>query len=418
MSSPILSVCRTAYPDYNVAIDRSNQLGRTITNLIRFGVVNRDIVTNQPVTYGAGGTVEASQYGKVLNGTGSSAARASVFLDLSAYDKLTVSFSMYWDSYADNDNLAMEFSSISTPGFTIDPNNSSPSGTFSFLTRSAGSAVYKNARFVRPSGGWHHYVFTFDRTASAGNLGLTLSIDGVRQSLTTVDSSALTGNFASATLHLLSRSGTSLRGVGKLSDIVIRGGTILSADEAAQEYRNPWQIFQPIPRRIFAVSAAGGASVTADGSLPSVSLTAAAGSATGAATASGSIAASSLTAPTGSATGSATTSGSLQAISLSAPTGSAATAGSAAADGSLAVIWLTSPDATATVSIQAQAALAAIFLTPAEGSATGSAVCSGDFAPISLTACRASASNGLESAEALRKSVFLKTYHPSYVIRV
>lgn len=271
MSSLIIPGGWGRYPDYNVGIDRSNHLGRTITNLIRFGVVNRDIVTNQLVTFGSGGTIEASQYGKVLNGTAASAARASVFLDLSAYDKLTISFLMYWDSYADNDNLAMEFSSISTAGFTIDPNNSSPSGTFSFLTRSAGSAVYKNARFARPSGGWHHYVFTFDRTASAGNLGLTLSIDGVQQSLTAVDSSATTGNFASATLHLLSRNGTSLRGVGKLSDIVIRGGTLLSAADAFEEYRNPWQIFQPIPRKIFVPASASGATAALSGNVATTS---------------------------------------------------------------------------------------------------------------------------------------------------
>lgn len=246
--------------------------------------------------------------------------------------------------------------------------------------------------------------------------GMRLYVDGViaATSATVVDYTSqplnllAIGALARATPASISPSSCALAAVWNRS---------LTDAEVIEVSRNPWQIFQPLPRTIFA-PAAGGTSVTADGALPSVSLTAATGSATGAATASGSLAAASLTAPAGNAMSSATTSGSLQAISLSAPTGSAATAGSAAADGALTVIGLTAPDATATVSIQAQAALAAIFLTPAEGSATGSSVCDGSFAPISLTACRASASNGLESAEALRKSVFLKISHPSYVIRV
>lgn len=405
MSSLILPGAWAGYPDYNVGIDRSNPLGRTITNLIRFGAVNRDIVTNQPVTFGSGGTIEASQYGKVLNGTGSS-ARASVPLNLSAYDRATISFWLYWDVYANDDSMAIELTvngGTTAGGFYIDPNSNTPtSGKFAVCV--APSA--KIGGFTRPSSGWHYYTILMRRQAG-GSSGIEAYVDGVSQAITYGLTNTPTGNFANSTLYFLSRAGTTLYGTGKLSDIVIRGGTLLSAVEAAEEYRNPWQIFQPLPRRIFSISS-GGTSVAAAGALPTASLTAATGGATGSAAASGGIAAASLSAPTGSATGSATTSGSLQAISLSAPTGSAAAAGSAAADGALTVIGLTAPDATATVSIQAQAALAAIFLTPADGSATGSAVCDGSFAPISLTACRASASNGLEDVEFLRQMAFTR----------
>lgn len=415
MSSLILPGDWTRQPPVINGVNRGYPLGRAITHCLPLNGNDREIVNGGRITR-TNGTYGVDGRGVSLRSAGASSC-ASIPLTLSSYTSLTVSFWLYWDAFANDDKFAMEYGlNFSYQGFLIVPNASS--GGLEAGVGGSGSPA-NNWRCARPSAGaWHHYLVAFNRDTGTQR-STSIFIDGVEQSYTAVGTTAdVTNNFGNNTLFLFSRNNSSYYGAGRLQNLVLRAGYLGTAWDAREEFLSPWQIFQPLPRRIFAVSAAGGTSVTADGALPAANLTAATGSATGAATASGSLAAASLTAPTGSATGSATTSGNLQAISLSAPTGSAATAGSAAADGALTVIGLTAPDATATISIQAQAALAAIFLTPAEGSATGSAVCSGDFAPISLTACRASASNGLESAEALRKSVFLKISNPSYVIRV
>ncbi len=152
-------------------------------------------------------------------------------------------------------------------------------------------------------------------------------------------------------------------------------------------------------------------SISVAGSLPVISLTAATGAAStgGDVVASAGLPALSLSAPIGASTGTATTSAALAPISLSAATGTASAGADVSASGSIAVIGLTAPLGTAAISIEAQAAIAAVFMSVPTGVATGSAACLGAMSAISLSACRATASNGLENLEFLRQSVFVRS---------
>ena len=137
--------------------------------------------------------------------------------------------------------------------------------------------------------------------------------------------------------------------------------------------QNPWQIFKPIPRYIFAPSSAATGDGTGIGSLYAITLSSPTATAAGTAnaTATGSLAASTLTAPTGSASAgtSATATGAFAASSLSAP--SATATGSALATGALTTVTLTTIPASATGSALATGTIDQIDLSTVTGNATG-----------------------------------------------
>src|SRR4029077_8316979 len=93
----------------------------------------------------------------------------SATLDLSGTSAVTVSFWMNWTSYANDDRLAMEVTpdfNNSTTGFMIDP-NSSFGGGGQFEAGLRGDAGYNQVLFARPSLGWHHYAFIFNKAAGS-----------------------------------------------------------------------------------------------------------------------------------------------------------------------------------------------------------------------------------------------------------
>jgi len=234
----------------------------------------------------------------------------------------------------------------------------------------------------------------------------------------------------------------------------------LTVEEKLLFTRNPWAMFKP--RRIWIdYPIAAGGSVSAEGSLPSISLSAATGSATGAATASAALPAASLSAPTGAATGSANTGGSLAPLSLSAPAGSAAGAATASAslptsalsaptgtavgacvasgaisglsiapptgtafsgagtvaNGVLSQISLSAPTGGATGNAAATGALQGISLFASLSSASGAASCSGALPTISITPCSGSASTAVPASRA-SGSVFCRIDTPRAVVRI
>ena len=254
-------------------LDRYNTLGGKLLHHLPLGGLPRDIVTGTAGTLGAGGALVANGYkGRSLRGTGSS-ARASIALDLSARSKITVAFWLYWDAFANDDALAMEFGTpnySSGNGFLIDPNASGVGGLFLAGVGGGGAGGSNLVAFTRPSAAtWHRITLAMDRTT--GTAPSTQAwVDGVRQTVSTplVNGSPNT-LFDSATLYLLSRSGSSLYGTGNLQDLTIYDG-VLTDGEARDDFQNPWQIFAAPPRRIWGVL----------GGAPTYSITAGAGSLT------------------------------------------------------------------------------------------------------------------------------------------
>jgi YD repeat-containing protein len=162
--------------------------------------------------------------------TGSAAAN----IDLSASTAVTVEFWLKWDVYADNDALAMEFTSNfnqNDGGFLVDPN--SADGTFAV---SMGRDTSRNSiTFTRPSPNqWHHYVFVLDTTAPAATQ-ITPYVDGQPVAYAKTQSGAGAPAFANSTLFFMSRGGASLFGAGALDEVAIYDGA-LSAATVAEHY--------------------------------------------------------------------------------------------------------------------------------------------------------------------------------------
>jgi hypothetical protein len=141
-------------------------------------------------------------------------------LDLSDTSVVTLAFWMNWTSYANDDRLAFEFGANfnnASTGFMVDP-NSSAAGGGQFEIGLLGNGGYNQVVFARPTAGWHHYAFVFNKAAAAAN-EVTPYVDGVAVPYTKTTSSENTNNFAADTLFFMSRGGSGLFGSGSLDDV-------------------------------------------------------------------------------------------------------------------------------------------------------------------------------------------------------
>lgn len=228
--------------------------------------------------------------------------------------------------------------------------------------------------------------------------------------------------------------------------VAVIPGVALSAEQVRSLGNNPWQIFNPLPKRIFASTEAGGTNATGSGSISSVSVSHSTGSASSSSTASGSFAIISIANATATASATsnasataspaaitvtptnATASGSsvsdgnataafqpisisaataigiasavasvgVQSIGITAPNGYADTANHGAASGQFADITVTNVTSSATGSASANASISVISIAAPIGTATGwsfvNAVATGSLPSISIYAPAGSAS--------------------------
>ncbi len=175
-------------------------------------------------TFGASGAISGDPNSAIsFNGTGDSGA---IPMNLSGSSVITVEFWLKWNAYANDDALAMEFTTdfnSNAGGFLVDPNSS-----FGQFAVAIGSGASRNiAMFSRPSAGtWHHYAFVLD-TTQPGTSEITPYVDGQPVSFTQSGFTGTgAGNFASSTLYLMSRGGSSLFGAGSLDELAIYNGAL------------------------------------------------------------------------------------------------------------------------------------------------------------------------------------------------
>jgi hypothetical protein len=215
-----------AWPAINAAGNRWEEAGGT----------GRDIVL-------ANGAVRtAGKFGSEVRFDGTN-DYGSVALDLSAHNSLTLSFWMYWNAYANDDDLCMEFTPTanSNNGWFLDPNDSGD-GRFSFRVGPASGQYY---RFTRPSAAaWHHYAFRFNRGVAGASV---VWVDGNRVALSTIEAeTSLSGNFANSTLYIMSRAGSALFGAGRYADIRIYKGMIQgSVVRSLYAPETRWDLYSP-----------------------------------------------------------------------------------------------------------------------------------------------------------------------------
>ena len=161
---------------------------------------------------------------------------ASAPVNLSADSQLTIEFWMKWNTFANDDSLALEFTpnfNNTAGGFLIDPNSS---GTDEFGVAIGQGAARNNVYFVRPTSGvWHYYAFVIDTTA-AGATQITPYVDGQPVSYTKTASGTGEGPFANSSLYWFSRDASSLFGTGAMQDLALYK-TALTATTIATHYR-------------------------------------------------------------------------------------------------------------------------------------------------------------------------------------
>jgi PKD repeat protein len=214
-------------------------------------------------TFGLPGPIQRST-AVGFNGTSDSGA---IPLDLSDTSQITVEFWLKWNHYANDDALAMEFTpnfNANAGGFLVDPNAGEFGGTFGV---SIGTPESRNSVFfARPSAGaWHHYALVINTAAPAAS-EITPYIDGQPIGYQKESSETGQGAFASSTLYLMSRGGSSLFGAGTLDELAIYNQS-LSATTLFSHYHSTDVNLSLVPS--FSVSPAqaeAGQSVTFDGS--------------------------------------------------------------------------------------------------------------------------------------------------------
>jgi PKD repeat protein len=238
--------------------------GTTLTDA--FGNSNATTI-GSPTLGAAGALYNDSDTAVSFNGT-TDAASAS--LSLSSTSQLTVEFWMKWNSYGNDDKLAMEYTpnfNSTSGGFIIDPNAPQDGGKFAVAI---GTVTSRNGvTFDRPSAGkWHHYAFVLDSTASAATQVIPY-VDGqpVAYSKTSIGSNTGAGAFANSNLYFMSRGGTQLFGNGSLDEVSLYSRALSASTIALHYAGNP----QP-PTASFTSSAdpaSVGTPVTFDGSASS-----------------------------------------------------------------------------------------------------------------------------------------------------
>jgi hypothetical protein len=152
-------------------------------------------------------------------------------LNLSAYSAVTLSFWLWWDAFANDDKLAMEFNSNygnSPGGFYVDPNGST--ATAWEVGTNAPHPTVDAASFARPTAQvWHHIGIVMDLSRAGGAATFDFLIDGITKTGTTMTSSNGSGTFPSTTLYIMSRAGSTLRGVGRMAYLGVYGSALSAA---------------------------------------------------------------------------------------------------------------------------------------------------------------------------------------------
>lgn len=192
------------------------------------------------------------------NGT-SSCAQFAINMNAMAPRLFAVTFSLWWDSYANDNDMAIEYGNANTTnGWCILPNHNSGAGVFSyilFMIASSGNCFNPTNRSNYPAGQWNNIVVNFNRN------NLTRGTNGVYSNgVLVTDSQSAT--FASVqdnsntNLNIMCRNQASLFGAGRLRNLNIYNRH-LTAEEAFALHSNPYQIVQPIKRIIYMLDGFG-----------------------------------------------------------------------------------------------------------------------------------------------------------------
>jgi YD repeat-containing protein len=207
------------------------RLGETSGTTLADSFGSSSASTNGGVTLGVGGALVGDPNSAVSFDGSNDSATAS--LNLSSASQLTVEFWLKWNAYANDDDLALEFTlspNLLNGGFSIDPNSPELGGRFGVAI--GRGSTRNNAYFARPSAGvWHHYAFVLDTKATAAQQVLPY-VDGKVVSFSKTSSGTGAGNFANSTLYFMSRAALTSFGSGSLDEVAIYKRALSAAEIA------------------------------------------------------------------------------------------------------------------------------------------------------------------------------------------
>lgn len=152
---------------------------------------------------------------------------ASAALNLSACNEITVSFWMWWSSFASVNRQALEHTADynSATGWVVYPNTAYTYLSTSLLeaSQSYGAGHWRNRFVARPSGSvWHHYAVRYSRASGSHGSTTDIRIDATSPTpQQTVNSDVMTGNFTNSTLYVMSRGGSSRWGQGRMAALAV-----------------------------------------------------------------------------------------------------------------------------------------------------------------------------------------------------
>jgi len=223
---------------------------------------------------GATGAIEGDLDTAATFAGGTGAASAAV--DRSSTSKLTVEFWLNWAAYANDDDLALEFTpnfNNNNGGFLVDPNAGEMGGKFGVgIGR---NETRNNVYFARPSAGaWHHYAFAIDTTAAPAQQIIPY-VDGKPVSYEKLNTGIGAGKFANSTLSFMSRSASALFGKGNLDEVSLYTRALTATEigahfQASRTNKLPQASFTVSPNPVTTnaqVSFNGSASSDPDGSI-------------------------------------------------------------------------------------------------------------------------------------------------------
>lgn len=249
---PILAPTRryTRQPHARPTIDRGHPLTR---GLILCLFNSAEDCRGQPFDYATGSMIGSrSGAGMVADGRGVETMfdgtndYVSIPIDLSPHRRITLSWWMYWDAFANNDHIVIEYTADSSAAdaFAINPNSSSDTA-FGANVHSVSGSGYGGKKITRPSAAaWHHYSIGIDTTQAGSSAIAFVRLDGYSTATTATNNASVAFTLPNSTLYLMSRGGASLFAGGRLANFCLHN-RLLSAGESAQLFANPWQMFVP-----------------------------------------------------------------------------------------------------------------------------------------------------------------------------
>jgi hypothetical protein len=242
----------TRQPQGSIRPNFSTPLGSKLLSICRLNGDGVDLVSGNRVTLGTNGVYVPNKHGVSLQSSGTTSYRASVPIDLSNYQQITIAFWLYWNQNLNDTTFAFAHDSSPTQRYIGYAPGYSPNTLIVSLSSSAAYHGNNCPWTYTPEAQWNYHVLTLDIASTARNGLARMWVNGFSAPLTefSTDIGTATDKFLNSTMYFFSDSSGAWKGNGRLQDFTIFGG-LLTPAEAQSLWVNPWQVYKPAPTQIW-----------------------------------------------------------------------------------------------------------------------------------------------------------------------